>query len=99
MGSKSAVDIPEDRIAEFCKRHNILVFGSALRNDFGPSNDVDILVEFHPEAKVSLLDMARLQRELTEIIGRNVDLRTPAELSRYFRDEVLANAEVHYDAV
>jgi predicted nucleotidyltransferase len=74
------------------------VFGSALRDDFGPDSDVDILVEFADDAVVTLLDMARMEIELSEMIGRQVDMRTPQELSRYFRDEVLATAVVQYAA-
>lgn len=75
-----------------------MLFGSVLRDDFGPSSDVDVLIEFRPGAQVSLIDMARFERELSTIVGRNVDLRTPAELGRHFRDRVLAEAEVQYDA-
>jgi len=95
------ISIPKRELRSFCRRNGVrrlMLFGSALRDDFGPSSDVDMLVEFAPEAQVSLIDMARLERELTSFLGRQVDLRTPAELSRYFRDEVMAEAEVQYDA-
>jgi len=95
------ISIPKRELRSFCRRNGVrrlMLFGSALRDDFGPSSDVDMLVEFAPEAQVSLIDMARLERELTSLLGRQVDLRTPAELSRYFRDEVMAEAEVQYDA-
>jgi predicted nucleotidyltransferase len=95
------VDIEHDRVAEFC-RHNpierLAFFGSVLRNDFGPLSDVDVLVEFSPQAQVTLLDMVRMQDELSDIIGRRVDLRTKGFLSRYFRDEVEAEAEVEFVA-
>ncbi len=90
-----------DKLADFCRRNHIRrlsLFGSALRDDFGPESDVDLLVEFEPDAVVTLLDMVRLELELTELVGRKVDLRTPQELSRYFRDEVLATAVVQYAA-
>ena len=74
------------------------LFGSVLREDFRPDSDVDMLVEFEPGAVVTLLDMARMEIELAEMIGRAVDMRTPAELSRYFRDDVVASAEVQYAA-
>ena len=90
-----------DRIAEFCRSNHIRklsLFGSALRDDFGPDSDVDILVEFAADARVTLLDMVRMELELAELIGQQVDLRTPQELSRYFRDKVLATAVVQYAA-
>ena len=89
-------------IAEFCRRNQIVrlaLFGSVLRDDFGPDSDVDVLVQFQPGAVVTLLDMVRMEDELGEIIGRKVDLRTPQELSRYFRDKVLATAVVQYAAL
>ena len=93
--------ISRDRLAEFCQQNHIRrlsLFGSALDERFGPDSDVDILVEFEPGVSVSLLDMARMEMELTHMIGRKVDLRTPKELSRYFRDKVLASAVVQYVA-
>ncbi len=95
------VTLDKERIAEYCQRNHIRrlsLFGSVLREDFGPNSDVDVLVEFEADAVVTLLDMARMEIELTEMIGRQVDLRTPAELSRYFRDKVLATAVVQYAA-
>jgi len=91
------VEIERARVAEFCRRNPIqrlVFFGSVLRDDFGPQSDVDGLVEFTPQAQVTLLDMVRMQDELSEIIGRRVDLRTKGFLSRYFREEVVAEAEV-----
>ncbi len=93
--------IDRERLAEFCRRNQIrrlALFGSVLTDRFGPDSDVDVLVEYEPEAVVSYLDMARMEIELGEILGRQVDLRTPAELSRYFRDKVIATAEVQYAA-
>jgi len=92
-------DIPKDRIAEFCHRHHIVklaLFGSVLRDDFRPDSDIDVLVEFEPGQTIGLFSMAGLQMELSEILGRKVDLRTPQDLSRYFRDEVVQSAEVQY---
>jgi hypothetical protein len=68
-----------------------------LRGDFGPDGDVDVLVEFVAEERVGYLKLARIERQLSELLGRTVDLRTPAELSKYFRDGVLAGAEVVYE--
>jgi predicted nucleotidyltransferase len=90
-----------ERLADFCRRNHIVwlaLFGSVLREDFGPESDLDVLVEFSPGAVVTLLDMARMEEELGELWGRNVDLRTPQELSRYFRERVLASAVVQYAA-
>jgi len=95
------LEIEHERVAELCRRNTIqrLAFlGSVLRDDFGPQSDVDVLVEFTPQAQVTLLDMVRMQDELSEIIGRRVDLRTKGFLSRYFRDEVVAAAEVEFVA-
>jgi uncharacterized protein len=89
----SRVEIDHDRVAAFCRRNPILrlaFFGSALRHDFGPPSDVDVLVEFAPEAHVTLIDMARMQDELSNMLGHRVDLPTKGFLSRYFRDEVVA---------
>jgi predicted nucleotidyltransferase len=89
------------QLAEFCQRNHIrrlAFFGSVLREDFSPESDVDVLVEFEPGAKVGLLRMAALESELSQIIGQKADLRTAADLSRYFRDEVIAEAQVQYAA-
>jgi len=86
------------KLAEFCRRHHIqrlALFGSVLREDFGPDSDVDVLVEFDPE-HVPGLAFFDMQDELSELLGRKVDLNTPQCLSRYYRDEVLAEAEVQY---
>src|SRR5208337_5318995 len=93
------LQIPQDGVADFCQRHRIrklALFGSVLREDFRPDSDVDVLVEFEPGHTVGLLRMAGLEIELSEALGRKVDLRTPAELSRYFRDEVARTSEVQY---
>ncbi len=86
------------KLAEFCRRHHIrrlALFGSVLREDFGQDSDVDVLVEFDPE-HVPGLAFFDMQDELSELLGRKVDLNTPQCLSRYYRDEVLAEAEVQY---
>ena len=100
MGDRKNIHLPADKVAEFCKRNRIRklsLFGSALRDDFRPDSDIDLLVEFQSGAAPSLLDLARMERELSAILaGRKVDLRTFKELSRYFRDEVLSTASVQY---
>lgn len=94
------IHIPQDRIAEFCRRNRIrrlAVFGSALRPDFDENSDVDILVEFEPHQTPGLFGIARMERELSALLGgRKVDLRTSEDLSRYFRQQVLQEAEVQY---
>lgn len=100
MSRKVRIEIPRERLAEFCRRHHIrrlAVFGSVLRDDFGPESDVDVLVEFEPD-KTPGLSFFRMEDELSEILGREVDLNTPQSLSRYFRDEVLAEAQPLYVA-
>jgi predicted nucleotidyltransferase len=94
------IDISKEKIAEFCRRHRIrklALFGSILRDDFSAESDVDVLVEFEPGAKVGLRFFA-IERELSEILGRKVDLNTPGFLSKYFRDEVMREAAALYDA-
>ena len=97
---KTKLNLPEKIIADFCKKNYIIklsLFGSVLREDFRIDSDIDFLVEFKPGKVPGLIKLCRMQRELTEILnGRKVDLRTPQELSKYFRDEVLAQAEVQY---
>src|SRR5712691_2324458 len=92
------IEVPSDRIADFCRRHHIrrlAFFGSVLRDDFTPDSDVDVLVEFEP-GKTPGLAFFAMQNELSEILGRRVGLNTANELSKYFRDEVLAEAEPVY---
>ena len=91
--------IPKDQSAEFCKKNfirRLSIFGSALRDDFTPDSDVDVLVEFDHLHIPELIRLAGMEIELSEIIGRKVDLRTAQELSRYFRQEVVESAELQY---
>ena len=94
------LSIPRTELAAFCQAHGIrrfAVFGSALRADFGPESDIDVLVEFAPDCAPGLLSIAGMEIELSALFGgRKVDLRTPEDLSRYFRKDVLAAAEVQY---
>ena len=95
------ITVDQERIAAFCRKHHIArlaFFGSVLREDFRPESDVDVLVWFEPERTPGFFRLIAMQMELSEIIGRKVDLRTPEDLSRYFRDEVVAQAEVQYAA-
>jgi predicted nucleotidyltransferase len=98
----SEIFLPKDALARFCRERGIrrlAVFGSALRADFGPDSDIDLLVEFEPDRIPTLFDIAGMEQELSALLGgRKVDLRTPEDLSRYFRDRVMAEAEVQYEA-
>ena len=98
MPGRARIPVPHERIADFCRRHHIrrlALFGSVLRDDFRADSDVDVLAEFEP-GQTPGFAFVRVQDELSQILGRRVDLRTPNELSKYFRDEVLAEAEELY---
>ncbi len=94
------IPVDKAKITAFCRKHHIrrlALFGSVLRADFRPDSDVDVLVEFEPGSAPGLFGIARMERELTALLGgRKVDLRTPEDLSRYFRQNVLAEAEMQY---
>lgn len=99
MMGKAHIDLPKGKIAEFCKKNHIRklsLFGSVLHGDFGADSDIDFLVEFDPDHIPGFIRLAGMEIELSEILGRKVDLRTPQELSRYFRQEVVDSAEVQY---
>ena len=94
------VALPPGEIEEFCLRNHIRklsLFGSILTPRFRPESDIDVLVEFEPGSKVTLFDIAGMELELTEKLGRKVDLRTAEDLSRYFRDQVVTTAAVQYE--
>ena len=91
--------LDKKKVSAFCKRHHIRklsLFGSVLRAEFDQASDIDVLVEFEQAHVPGLIRLAAMERELTELLGRKVDLRTPQDLSRYFRDQVLATASVQY---
>ncbi len=96
------LDVSEAELAPICRRHRIRklsLFGSRLKGTARPDSDVDLLVEFLPGARPTYFDLANIEIELSALLdGRKVDLRTPAELSRYFRDEVERTAQVQYVA-
>jgi len=100
LASKTRIEIPRQRLAEFCRRHHIRrlsLFGSVLGEGFGPASDVDVLVEFEADKVPGLFRLAGLEMELSELLGgRKVDMNTPNCLSPYFRDQVLAEAEEQY---
>ena len=91
-----------DALASICRRYHIRrlsLFGSTLKGVNRPDSDIDLLVEFDPDAKPTLLTMAEIELELSPLLGgRKVDLRTAQDLSRYFRDEVVRSAELQYEA-
>lgn len=92
-------NVPKGLLAEFCRKHYVkkmALFGSVLRDDFRPDSDVDVLVEFEP-GHVPGFAIIDMESELSQLVGRKVDLRTPAELSRYFRDRVVKEARVEYE--
>jgi predicted nucleotidyltransferase len=94
------VELPEDVIRDFCIRHRIQklsLFGSVLTPRFRGDSDVDVLVEFEPGGVPGYFGLACMEEELSDLLGRKVDLRTPEELSRYFRSRVLAEAAVQYE--
>jgi predicted nucleotidyltransferase len=96
------IDIPEDKIAEFCRRRKVVemaLFGSVLRDDFGPDSDIDVLVTFTPDCDWSLFDLAQMQEELKGIFRRKVDLVEKEGLRNPFRrHEILNHMEVVYAA-
>jgi predicted nucleotidyltransferase len=98
--SNKNISVPKDRIADFCQRNHIRklsLFGSVLREDFNTTSDVDVLVEFEPDHTPSFFRLFDMEEELSSFFGgRKVDLRTPQDLSRYFRDEVMESAELQY---
>lgn len=98
---KIQVEIPKEEIAAFCKRNHIRkfsLFGSVLRDDFRPESDIDVLVEFDPDAKISLFDLIDMEEELASILGRKVDLIEASALRNPFRRyEILRTQQVIYD--
>ena len=96
---KKAVSINKKKISLFCKKYHIAylaLFGSILTSSFTKSSDVDVLIKFHKKHIPTLFDLVDMESELTDIIGRQVDLRTPNDLSPYFRNQVLSNAKILY---
>lgn len=101
MQLRPGLCIDDAVLADFGERHGIrrlAVYGSVLREDFGPTSDVDLLVEFHPGRTPGLIQLAQMELKLEAALGRAVDLRTYEDLSRYFRDQVAAMARPVYAA-
>ena len=98
---KLPISIDAAQIAAFCEQHHIVklaFFGSVLTDRFNDESDVDVLVEFHPDHIPGLFALAGMEFDLSEILGRKADMRTPKDLSHYFRDEVVKNAVVQFAA-
>jgi len=97
---KAKIEIPEEKLTDFCRRNRIrwlALFGSVLRDDFGPDSDVDVLVEFETRAQVGFFELYDMEQELSHLLGsRKVDINTPNSLSKYYRDEVLRESEEQY---
>lgn len=97
------LDVDQQALAEVCRRHRIRrlsLFGSVLKGTARPDSDIDLLVEFEPDARPTYFTLARIELELSPLLGgKRIDLRTARELSRYFRDEVVREAEPQYEAV
>ena len=94
------IDVSQHQIADFCQRHHIrrlAFFGSVLRDDFKPESDVDVLVEFEPGHTPGLITLAGMEIELSDLLDRKADMRTPADLSSYFRQDVINMAQVQYE--
>lgn len=97
----NGINFPLDTIADVCRRYGasrLSLFGSILRDDFNAQSDVDMLVEFSPGTRIGLIGLANMEAELSHAIGRRVDLRTPGDLSRLFRDSVVGHARLLHAA-
>ncbi len=95
------IPIDRDRIAAFCRRHHIVelsLFGSVLRDDFGPDSDIDVLVEFDRDAPVTMFGLVGMEDELAHILGRKIDLVMKNGINRWIRREVLQTREPIYAA-
>jgi uncharacterized protein len=99
MELQSRLGVDQDQLAELCRRHGVTklaLFGSILREDFGPESDVDVIVEFEPGTRVSYFTLGGLQQDLSDLFGRHVDVKTPTTLSRYVAGQVLESSEPIY---
>lgn len=97
--SKTVPKFSQDKIESFCKKHHIMylaLFGSVLTSHFTEKSDIDILVRFEKKHTPHLFDLIQMESELSDLIGYTVDLKTPNELSRYFREDVLSKAKKIY---
>ncbi|MBX9789028.1 MAG: nucleotidyltransferase family protein [Pirellulales bacterium] len=101
IGKAQRVEIPRAELGELCRRRGIrrlALFGSVLRDDFTPTSDIDVLVEFEPGRTPGLIGLGTIELELSALFGgRRIDLHTRASLHEGFRQHVLATAEVQFD--
>ena len=100
MATAAHINIPKDKLTDFCRQNHIRklsLFGSVLRDDFTSDSDIDVLVEFEQGYIPGLITLAGMEIKLSETLGRKVDINTPKCLSKYFRDEVVATADVQYE--
>jgi len=91
----------KEKLIEFCRRNHIRrlsLFGSAVHGQLRPDSDIDLLVEFEPDRTPGLFSIVKMEMELSNALGRKVDMRTAEDLSQYFRDEVVENAKLQYQA-
>jgi len=96
---KIAIEIPEQQLRDFCRRNHIqelALFGSVIGDNFGPDSDIDVLVEFEPDAAIDLFEFSGMRLELLELFGREVDLATPAALKPLIKDKILASKVIIY---
>ena len=101
MELRPGISVSDAKLAELARRHGfrrLALFGSALGDEFGPDSDIDLLVEFLPGRTPGLFAIAEMEMELEQLLGREVDLRTVGDLSRYFRDRVQSEARELYAA-
>jgi predicted nucleotidyltransferase len=97
--SRARIEIPHERLAEFCQQRHIrwlALFGSVLRDDFRTDSDIDVLIEFEPGVRYTYFTLARIEEELTSLLGRKVDLHMSKTLHPFLRDKVLGQAEALY---
>lgn len=95
------IRLSQAELEEFCRRHHIqklAFFGSVLREDFGPDSDVDILVEFERDHVPGYFRLSAMESDLSDLLGKKVDLRTPGEISEFYRDRVVSSSQVRYEA-
>lgn len=95
--SDPLLDLPLEGICEICRRYRVrelAIFGSALREDFGPNSDIDLLVEFEPDARIGFIELGEIEQELEALLGRPVELVPKSGLRPLLREEVLTNARV-----
>jgi uncharacterized protein len=95
------ITVDQAEVGEFCRRNHIRklsFFGSVLRDDFSPESDIDLLVEFDPDHIPGYFGLSAMEHELSGLMGRKVDLRTPGEISDYYLDRVLASSQVWHES-